>query len=284
MIRLERSLKGKVAIVTGGARRSGMGHQSALAMAALGANIVTCGLTEPRPDLTGKSHHKVGGPASRLRERVAEIKELGVDAVGLHCDVTKKGDILNVVEGAREKFGGVDILFNNAGVPTGGGPFLDVQDDAWEIQWNICVRAMAWFCQAVIPIMKERGGGSIINNSSMWALKPLPGASPYVAAKAGMIALTKSLAQEFGPDQIRVNCMLPGTYMTEMHDSRAAMEVNRQQASLNEVRAKMAAPTSLKRLGKSEEMGATVAFLAGPGASYITGAVIKVDGGLTNGL
>ncbi len=99
-----------------------------------------------------------------------------------------------------------------------------------------------------------------------------------------MIALTKSLAQEFGPDQIRVNCMLPGTYMTEMHDSRASMEMDRQQASLDDVRAKMAAPTSLKRLGKGEEMGSTVAFLAGPGANYITGAVIKVDGGLTNGL
>ena len=284
MIQIERSLEGKVAIVTGGTRHSGMGHQSALAMAALGANIVTCGLTEPRPDLTGKSHHKVGGSASRLSERVAEIRELGVDAVGLPCDVTNKEDILKVVEGARSKFGGVDILFNNAGVPTGGGPFLDVPDDAWEIQWNICVRAMAWFCQAVIPIMKERGGGSIINNSSMWAVKPLPGASPYVAAKAGMIALTKSLAQEFGPDQIRVNCMLPGTYMTEMHDSRAAMEMDRKQASLMEVRAKMAEPTSLKRLGKGEEMGATVAFLAGPGANYITGAVVKVDGGLTNGL
>lgn len=284
MIQLERSLEGKVAIVTGGTRPSGMGHQSALAMAALGADIVTCGLTESRPDLTGNSHHMVGGSASRLDERVAEIKELGVDAVGVPCDVTKKEDILNAVKISQEKFGGVDILFNNAGVPTGGGPFLAVQDDAWEIQWNICVRAMAWFCQSVIPIMQVRGGGSIINNSSMWALKPLPGASPYVAAKAGMIALTKSLAQEFGPDQIRVNCMLPGTYMTEMHDSRAAMEMDRQQASLEEVRARMAEPTSLNRLGKGEEMGATVAFLAGPGASYITGAVIKVDGGLTNGL
>ena len=284
MIQLENCLKDKVAIVTGGTRKSGMGHQSALAMAGLGANIVTCGLTEPRPDLTGKSHHHVGGSASRLDERVAEIKELGVDAVGLSCDVTRKGDILNVVNVAKEMFGGVDILFNNAGVPTGGGPFLEVHDDAWEIQWNICVRAMAWFCQAVIPIMQARGGGSIINNSSMWALKPLPGASPYVAAKAGMIALTKSLAQEFGPDQIRVNCMLPGTYMTEMHDSRAAMEMDRQQASLEEVRTMMAEPISLKRLGKGEEMGATVAFLAGPGANYITGAVIKVDGGLTNGL
>ena len=284
MIQLERSLEGKVAIVTGGTRQSGMGHQSALAMAALGANIVTCGLTESRPDLTGKSHHKVGGAASRLDDRVAEIKELSVDAVGVPCDVTKKEDILSAVAIAKKKFGGVDILFNNAGVPTGGGPFLEVQDDAWEIQWNICVRAMAWFCQAVIPIMRERGGGSIINNSSMWALKPLPGASPYIAAKAGMIALTKSLAQEFGPDQIRVNCMLPGTYMTEMHDSRAAMEMDKQQVSLEAVRKKMAAPTSLKRLGKGEEMGATVAFLAGPGANYITGAVIKVDGGLTNGL
>lgn len=284
MINMERSLEGKVAIVTGGTRHSGMGHQSALAMAAMGANIVTCGLTSSRPDLTGKSHHKVGGDASRLDERVAEIKELGVDAIGVGCDVTKKEDILNAVKVAKEKFGGVDILFNNAGVPTGGGPFLEVPDESWDVQWNVCVRGMAWFCQAVIPVMRERGGGSIINNSSMWAEKPVPGASPYVAAKAGMISLTKSLAAEFGPDNIRVNCTLPGTYMTEMHDSRASMEMGKQEASLEQVRAKMAEPTSLKRLGKGEEMGATVAFLAGPGANYITGAVIKVDGGLQNGL
>ena len=109
MIQLERSLEGKVAIVTGGTRQSGMGHQAALAMAALGANIVTCGLTESRPDLTGKSHHKVGGSASRLDDRVAEIKEFGVDAVGVPCDVTKKKDILRAVEVAKEKFGGVDF-------------------------------------------------------------------------------------------------------------------------------------------------------------------------------
>ena len=284
MIDFSNCLEGKIAIVTGGTRAKGMGHQAALAMASMGAKIVTTGLTAPRADLTGTSFHKVGGSASRIDERVAEIKALGGEAIGVGCDVSQKDQVEACVQTAIDTFGGVDIIFNNAGVPTGGGPFMDVPDDAWDIQYDICLKSIVWFAKAAYPSMKARGGGSIINNSSIWADKPLAGANPYVAAKAAILGLTKSLAVEFGPDNIRVNAVLPGTFVTEINDSRVGMVAENEGITIEEVRRRMAEPTSLKRLGDPAEIGATVAFLAGPGAGFITGAHIPVSGGVQNGL
>jgi NAD(P)-dependent dehydrogenase (short-subunit alcohol dehydrogenase family) len=284
MINFSNCLDGKVAIVTGGARATGMGHQAALAMAAMGAKIVTTGLTTSRSDLTGSSFHKVGGSASRLDERVAEIKDLGGEAICVSCDVADKQQVEHCVQLAVDTFGGVDIIFNNAGVPTGGGPFAEVPDNAWDIQYDICIKSIVWFTHAAYPYMKARGGGSIINNSSIWADKPLAGANPYVAAKAAILGLTKSLAVELGPDNIRVNAILPGTFVTEINDSRVAMVSEKEGIPIEEVRKRMAEPTSLKRLGRPEEVGALVAFLAGPGAGFITGAHIPISGGVQNGL
>jgi len=279
MTSAEKPLGGKVAIVTGATRATGMGHAAALAMARMGAHIVSTGLTEQRDDLSAGSFHQVGGSASRLDERVAELRAIGVDAAP---DVLLLRDI--DADAAVETFGGIDILFNNAGVPTGAGPFLDIGENAWDIQFDLCIKGAARFCQAVIPSMRERGGGSIINNSSIWGLKPLSGAAAYVAAKAGMIGLTKAIAVEHGPDNIRCNAILPGTVVTEINDSRVAMVSRKEGISVDEVRARMAAPTSLKRLGRPEEIGALVAFLAGDAAGFITGAAIPIDGGVQNGL
>ena len=280
----EKPLSGKVAIVTGATRARGMGHAAALAMARMGASIVSTGLTQRRDDLTAGSFHRVGGSASRLGERVAEIRELGVDAIGIGVDVAKEEDIRRCVDAAIETFGGIDILFNNAGVPTGAGPFLDIRASAWDIQFDLCIKGAARFCQAVIPSMRERGGGSIINNSSIWGSKPLAGAGAYVAAKAGMIGLTKAIAVEHGPDNIRCNAILPGTVVTEINDSRVAMVCEKEGITVDEARGRMAAATSLKRLGRPEEIGALVAFLASDDAGFITGAAIPIDGGVQNGL
>lgn len=284
MTTADKPLKGKVAIVTGATRARGMGHAAALAMARMGASIVSTGLRQRRDDLTAGSFHQVGGGASRLDERVAELRTLGVEAIGLGVDVAREEDILRCVEVATETFGGVDILFNNAGVPTGAGPFLDVPSTAWDIQFDLCIKGAARFCQAVIPSMRERGGGSIINNSSIWGVKPLAGAGAYVAAKAGMIGLTKVIAVEHGPDNIRCNAILPGTVLTEINDSRVAMVREKEGITIEEARERMAAATSLKRLGRPEEIGALVAFLASDAAGFITGAAIPIDGGVQNGL
>lgn len=284
MITADKPLSGKVAIVTGATRAKGMGHAAALAMARMGACIVSTGLRQRRDDLTAGSFHQVGGSASRLDERVAELRTLGVEAVGLGVDVAREEDILRCIEVAIETFGGVDILFNNAGVPTGAGPFLDVPSAAWDIQYDLCIKGAARFCQAVIPSMRERGGGSIINNSSIWGIKPLAGAGAYVAAKAGMIGLTKAIAVEHGPDNIRCNAILPGTVLTEINDSRVAMVCEKEGITVEEARERMAAATSLKRLGRPEEIGALVAFLASDAAGFITGAAIPIDGGVHIGL
>ena len=280
----EKPLEGKVAIVTGATRAKGMGHAAALAMARMGASIVSTGLTQRRDDLTAGSFHQVGGSASRLDERVAEIRELGAEAIGIGVDIAKEEDIRRCVDVANERFGGIDILFNNAGVPTGAGPFLDIRASAWDIQFDLCIKGAARFCQAVIPSMRERGGGSIINNSSIWGSKPLAGAGAYVAAKAGMIGLTKAVAVEHGPDNIRCNAILPGTVVTEINDSRVAMVCEKEGITVGEARERMAAATSLKRLGRPEEIGALVAFLASDAAGFITGAAIPIDGGVQNGL
>jgi len=254
-------LNGKKALVTGASRGIGLG--GAMALAEHGAHVV----------MAARNAEEIGQAAQAIRNA-------GYKADGIALDVAERDSMISSIR----QHGPFDILFNNAGVPTGAGPFLDIRASAWDIQFDLCIKGAARFCQAVIPSMRERGGGSIINNSSIWGSKPLAGAGAYVAAKAGMIGLTKAIAVEHGPDNIRCNAILPGTVVTEINDSRVAMVSRKEGISVDEVRARMAAPTSLKRLGRPEEIGALVAFLAGDAAGFITGAAIPIDGGVQNGL
>ena len=277
------SLSGKTAIVTGAGRPNGMGFGAAKALAALGANVVVTDLVERRADLVFEDFYSANDSLESLEERARELEALGVRSMAIAVDVTKPDQIVACVETVVEEFEGVDVLFNNAGTPIGVAPFLQLDDEMWDLSYQVILKGTADFCKAVIPVMQDRGGGSIINNGSVWALKVGPEAAAYVAAKAGVVALSKALAAEFATSSIRCNCVCPGTIQTEMNkvDVRLAMERG---IDVEAARTQLVNDISMGRMGDAAEVGAVVAFLASDEASYLNGVVLPVDGGVMFGL
>ena len=268
-------LEDKVAVVTGAGSPRGLGFAAARCMSRDGAKILLADLAQ----------EGLGpGKTSELERRAEELRAVGAEAACCSLDLTNDDDIKACAAFAQETFGGIDILFNNAGVTLGAGPFLETPDEAWTLQYSVHVAGMAALCKAVIPSMRERGGGSIVNTSSNWATKVHRGASIYAATKLGTIGLTKAIAAEHGRDNIRCNAILPGPIRTDMQDRRVKREAARDKIGEEEARARIAAPLALGRVGEPEEVGEVVAFLASPLASFITGAAIPIDGGDMEGL
>ena len=262
-------LENKVAIVTGAAQKRGIGFAAARSLAGYGATVVLADLASDLP---------------ALEQRVSTLQDSGATAYAHELDITDPDRVARLASFARQTCGGVDILFNNAGITAGFGPFLEAPKEAWDQQFAVHVSGMADLCKAVIPGMQERGGGAIINNSSNWAVKAHAKAGIYTATKLGTIGLTKAIAAEFGGDNIRCNAIMPGPIRTDMQDRRVARDAEQFGITEDEARARIAAPLALKRVGTPKEIGDVVAFLASPMAAFITGAAIPVDGGDTEGL
>jgi NAD(P)-dependent dehydrogenase (short-subunit alcohol dehydrogenase family) len=215
---------------------------------------------------------------------VSEIEALGSRGLALAVDVTDTGQIQACVDETCEAFGGVDILFNNAGTAIGVGSFLDILGENWDLSWQVNVKGMVEFCRAAIPKMVERGGGSIINNASMAGIGGEAGYGAYVVTKFAVVGLTKLLAAEFGPRNIRCNATCPGAILTDMGDEEItfiAMERGISQEQAAKVFDKMAA---LGRAAQPEEVADVVAYLAGPRSGYLTGVALPVAGGMRPGL
>lgn len=246
------SLAGKVAIVTGGA--SGQGRSAVELFAAHGAKVVVA-------DIDGKQAEMVAGQ---------------VGGLAIAADVSREEDISRMVALAKDRFGGVDILFNNAGVGFSASPryrmasIVETPQDAWDAIIAINLRGVAMGCKHAIPLMVERGGGSIINNASINALAGVSGADAYTAAKGGIVSLTRVLACDWGPRNIRVNCICPGPVETPMIADLLGEE---------SFRSAMTSAVPLGRVASAEEIAAVAVFLATPAASYINGAILPVDGG-----
>jgi NAD(P)-dependent dehydrogenase (short-subunit alcohol dehydrogenase family) len=277
-------LEGKVAIVTGAGRPKGMGRATALKLAEQGASVVVTDLARKREDLRIEGLLGIGEEFAALEKVVSEIEALGGRGLAMAVDVTDLGQIQACVEKTCETFGGVDILFNNAGTAIGVGPFLDILGQNWDLSWQVNVRGMVEFCRAVIPKMIERGGGSIINNASMAGLGGEGGYGAYVVTKFAVVGLTKLLAAEFGPQNIRCNATCPGAILTDMGQEEITFiavdhGISREEAAT--VFDKMAA---LGRAAQPEEVADVVAYLAGPRSAYLTGVALPVAGGMRPGV
>jgi 3-oxoacyl-[acyl-carrier protein] reductase len=239
-------LTGKNAVVTGSTR--GIGREVAKALGESGARVAVVGRD--------------------LAKAQAVAAELGHNAVGFACDVTHTADVAKLIADVEKEFGGIDILVNNAGL-TRDNLVMRLKDEDWDDVMNANLRGAFAAIRAVSRGMMKRRSGRIINMASVVGLNGNKGQANYAASKAGLIALTKSVAKELGSRNILVNAIAPGFIATEMTD-----------AMTPEAKSVLTGLIPLERLGRTEDVASAVVFLASDHASYITGQVLVVDGGM----
>jgi NAD(P)-dependent dehydrogenase (short-subunit alcohol dehydrogenase family) len=248
------SLQGKVALVTGAA--SGIGRGIALRLAEMGAQVAILDIDE-----------------TKGRARAAEIESQGGEAIFLKCDVRRAADCRRAVEAVVQHASKIDILCNCAGIAI-RKDIVELTEDEWDLALDVTLKGIYLLSRAVVPHMIRAGGGSIINIGSGWSLKGGPRAASYCAAKGGTVNLTRAMAIDHGKHNIRVNCVCPGDVDTPMLRSECSQLGEDVQAFMRE-----AANRPLARVGTPDDIANAVLFLASPMSSWITGAVLVVDGG-----
>jgi NAD(P)-dependent dehydrogenase (short-subunit alcohol dehydrogenase family) len=247
-------LKGKVALVTGGA--SGIGRATALLLAREGAAITVADLDA------------AGGQAV-----VQEIVTGGGRALFVPCDVSRAADCQRAVQQAVGTFGGLDILFNNAGLIR-RADVLDTTEEEWDRVMAVNVKSIFLMSKYAIPHMVERGGGAIVNTASGWGLVGGRNAVSYCASKGAVVNMTRAMALDHGHQNIRVNCICPGDTDTAMLRDEA-----RQIGQSDEQFLQGAADRPLQRIGQPEDIAQAVLYLASDASSFVTGTALVVDGG-----
>jgi NAD(P)-dependent dehydrogenase (short-subunit alcohol dehydrogenase family) len=247
------SFAGKVVLVTGGT--SGIGRETAIAFARAGAKVV----------LTGR-REKEGA------EVVRQIDKLGGQAAFVRADVAKDGDVKAMVKFTVDKFGKIDIAFNNAGVEW-TGPLDQASEAEYRRIFDINVWGVLNSMRHEIPVMLKNGGGAIVNTSSVAGHVGLAQVSVYIASKHAVEGLTKSVALEFAKQNIRINAIAPGVIATEMFDRFAG----------DELRDQIVSTVPVQRVGAAEEIAAAVLYLSSDAAKFTTGTSLVVDGGFIAG-
>lgn len=247
-------LDGKVALITGGSL--GLGRSTAILFAQEGAKVVITGRTE-----------------DTLKEAVAEGKQKGVELDYQVSDVSKEEDCKATVDYVAEKYGKIDILFNNAGILFLGNTHETSTED-WDRIFSINVKGTYLMSKYTVPYMLGQGKGTIVNNSSIVGLKAVPGLAAYNATKGAVTQLTRSMALEYATLGIRVNAICPGTIVTPMVTS---MIESFEDPAAGEELFKSFHP--MGRLGRPEEIAHAVLFLCDDDVEFMTGAMLSVDGG-----
>lgn len=257
-IRLEEafmnSIDGKRVLISGGA--SGIGQATALLFAQQGARVAIV-------DLNQEAGQAV----------IRRIEAEGGQAIFIHCDVTQKAECQQAVEQIAAQWGGIDILFNNAGIIR-RADVTETSEEEWDLVMGVNVKSMFLLSKFAIPYMAKAGGGAIINTGSGWGLVGGPKAASYCASKGAVVQLTRAMAIDHGSQNIRVNCICPGDTDTPMLREEARQLGESERSFLSN-----AADRPLQRIGKPEDIAQAVLYLASEAASFVTGTTLVVDGG-----
>lgn len=243
-------LNGKVALVTGASR--GIGRAIAIELAQMGAKVAV----------------NFSGSEAKANEVVDEIKGLGQEAIAIQADVANAESVSNMVKEVVETFGSLDILVNNAGI-TRDNLLMRMKEDEWDAVINTNLKGVFLCTKAVTRQMMKQRNGKIINIASIVGVSGNAGQANYVAAKAGVIGLTKTTAKELAPRNINVNAIAPGFITTDMTDELP-----------HEVKEEMLKQIPLARFGEPSDIAKVVSFLASDNSKYMTGQTLHVDGGM----
>ena len=254
-VKPNKSFEGKVAFVTGGA--SGIGRATALAFADAGASVVVADVVEADNAETARMIEARGGRALAVR-----------------CDVTRAEDIVAALDSAVAAFGRLDFAFNNAGVePRGLAPVAEMDVEEWDRILNIDLRGVFLCMKYEIPRMLAHGGGAIVNTSSGAGVIGIKGSPAYTAAKHGVIGLTRAAALDYAAQNVRINAICPGYIDTPM--------IARYTGGTGEGRSRVIAEEPIGRMGRPEEIAATVVYMCSDAAGFMVGHALVVDGGQT---
>ncbi|AYA06554.1 SDR family oxidoreductase [Rahnella aceris] len=253
-------IQGRVALVSGAG--GGLGRAMAIALAGEGVQVAVCGRT-----------------LSALQETVSLIEKQGGTAQAWVLDLTAPESFDDVLMQIRRTFGPVGILINNSGGPP-PTKAAGVAPDAWQSQFSTMVSSLIQLTDKVLPDMHNAGWGRIITSTSSGVIAPIANLGMSNTLRMALVGWSKTLASEVAGDGITVNVMVPGRISTQRLGQLDAARAGREGTSVEEVAAKSAASIPAKRYGKTEEYGAVAAFLASQQASYVTGSVIRVDGGM----
>jgi NAD(P)-dependent dehydrogenase (short-subunit alcohol dehydrogenase family) len=249
---------GKVAIVSGGAR--GIGRAAARKLAGEGASVVICSDRE-----------------EQVEETVAALREEGLEVRGVRADVTSSADMKKLMDLASETYGGVDVLVNSAGVQR-YGTVVETEEEVWDEVLDVNLKGVYLASRYAIPEMRKRGGGAIVNISSVQAFASQTGVAAYTASKGGINALTRAMALDHAGENIRVNAVCPASVDTPM--LRWSADLFKGDKSVEETLEDWGRMHPLGRVARPEEVAEVIAFLASARASFITGGDYKVDGGM----